>query len=59
MSKLKRFENFEDLKADKVTTTTQSSKEKEDALRNLFVKLRKYKVPKENSANNNSKPHGG
>lgn len=58
MSKLKRYENFENLKADTVATLKTSPK-KEIALKNFFVNLRKYKITKEDFLNNNSKLYGG
>ena len=58
MSKLKRYENFENLKADAVATIKTSPK-KEVALKNFFANLRKYKITKEDFSSNNSKLYGG
>ena len=54
MSKLKRYETFENLKADAVATIKPSPK-KETALKNFFANLRKYKITKGGFLNKNSK----
>ena len=54
MSKLKRYETFENLKADAVSSFKTSPK-KEAALKNFFANLRKYKINKGDFLNNNTK----
>ncbi len=58
MSKLKRYENFENLKADTVAAIKTSSK-KEVTFKKIFANLRKYKITRENFSNNNSNLYGG
>ena len=58
MSKLKRYDNFENLKADAVAATKTPFK-KQIALKNFFAHLRKYKIAKKDFLDHNSKPHGG
>jgi hypothetical protein len=54
MGKLKRFESFEDLKADTVKVLSKDLVKIELELQHLFINLRNHKVIKK-AANNNLK----
>lgn len=48
MGKLKRFESFEDLKADNANVISKDFAKNELELQHLFINLRNYKVIKKN-----------
>lgn len=59
MNKLKRYENFENLKANNSSPDLKIPKKNERELRNLFAELRNFKVAKKSLPESNSNLNGG